>query len=67
MVSQIERKLSEANGRRVESTMIIVEDASQDLTTFDFANCGWFSSRNGGLLVKRLMGSAAVVVVDEFP
>lgn len=35
MVSQIERKLSEANGRRIESTMIIVDDASQDLTTFD--------------------------------
>ena len=66
-MSQIELRLSEEIGRRAGSTMIIVDDAAQDLTTFDFTRCDWFSSRNGGLLVKALMGSAFVVVVDVRP
>ena len=45
--------------------MIIVEEAAENLTTLDFSRCGWFISRNGGLLVKALMWSATIVEVNE--
>ena len=46
--------------------MIIVDDTAQQLTTHDFSSLGRFWLGIWGILVKALVRSAVVVIVDEF-